>query len=112
MVLFSAKFCIRLFYIEFEVNKKITGYNGDCVERIVKRHTGKTLSAYGRDFLIQKTAELLRDTDLSIAEICERQGDSNRYYFNKIFAEKYGMKPSEFRRQYRSKEVADTGRRE
>lgn len=79
--------------------EKITGYNGDYVERIVKRHTGKTLSAYGRDFLIQKTAELLRDTDLSIAEICERQGYSNRYYFNKIFAEKYGMKPSEFRRQ-------------
>lgn len=80
--------------------EKITGYNGDYVERIVKRHTGKTLSAYGRDFLIQKAAELLRETDMSIGEICEQQGYSNRYYFNKIFAAKYGMKPSEFRKQY------------
>ena len=41
---------------------------------------------------------LLKDTDLSIEEICGRMGYSNRYYFNRIFAEKYGMTPSEFRR--------------
>ncbi|WP_394922486.1 helix-turn-helix domain-containing protein [uncultured Robinsoniella sp.] len=79
--------------------EKITGYNGDHVERIVKRHTGKTLLAYGREFLVQKAAELLRDTDLSIVEICEQLGYSNRYYFNKIFTGKYGVTPSVFRQK-------------
>ena len=78
--------------------EKITGYNGDYVERIMKRHTGKTLLAFGREFLVRKAAELLKNTDESIDEICGRMGYSNRYYFNRIFAEKYGMTPSEFRK--------------
>lgn len=78
--------------------EKITGYNGDYVERIVKRHTGKTLLAYGREFLIQKAATLLKNTDFSIDKICTQLGYSNRYYFNKIFTGKYGMTPSEFRK--------------
>ena len=78
--------------------EQITGYHGDYVERIVKKLTGKTLLAFGREFLVQKAAVLLKDTDLSIEEICGKMGYSNRYYFNRIFAEKYGMTPSEFRR--------------
>ena len=81
--------------------EKITGYNGDYVERIIKRYTGKTLSAYGREFLVQKAADLLKHTDLSIEEICRRQGYSNRYYFNKIFFEKYGITPSQYRKTNR-----------
>ncbi len=79
--------------------ERITGYNGDYVERIMKKHTGKTLSAHGRDFLVQKAAELLKHTDKSIAEICETLGYSNRSYFNRIFAARYGLTPSEFRKQ-------------
>lgn len=78
--------------------EQITGYHGDYVERIVKKLTGKTLLAFGREFLVQKAAVLLKETDLSIEKICGRMGYSNRYYFNRIFAEKYGMNPSEFRR--------------
>lgn len=78
--------------------EKITGYNADYVERILKRHTGKTLSQYGREFLMQKAAELLKNTDLSIEKICGRLGYSNRYYFNRLFIAKYEMTPSEYRK--------------
>lgn len=80
--------------------EQMTGYNSDYVERILKRHTGKTLSAFGRDFMVQKAAGMLRNTNLSIGEICEQQGYSNRYYFNKIFASRYGMTPSNYRKKY------------
>ena len=30
--------------------EELTGYNSDYVERIMKRSTGKTLSAYGKTF--------------------------------------------------------------
>lgn len=77
----------------------LTGYNGDYIERIVKKHTGKTLSELGRSFLLRKAAFLLADTDMKIGEICEEIGYSNRNYFNRIFAKLYGVTPSEYRKQ-------------
>lgn len=83
--------------------EKITGYCADHVERIVKRHTGMTLSEYGRLFLLQKAAQLLKDSDRSVGSICEELGYSNRTYFNRIFLKHYGLTPSEYRQQSRSK---------
>lgn len=77
----------------------ITGYNSDYVERIAKKHTGKTLSEIGRGILLRKSAELLAETDMKIGRICEKAGYSNRSYFNKIFSETYEMTPSEYRRR-------------
>lgn len=83
--------------------EKITGYCADHVERIVKRHTGMTLSEYGRLFLLQKAAQLLKDSDRSVGSICEELGYSNRTYFNRIFLQHYGLTPSEYRQQSRAK---------
>ena len=83
--------------------EKITGYCADHVERIVKRHTGMTLSEYGRLFLLQKAAQLLKDSDRSVGSICEELGYSNRTYFNRIFMQHYGLTPSEYRQQSRAK---------
>lgn len=77
----------------------ITGYNSDYVGRIVKKNTGKTLSEYGRAFLLKKVASLLTNTTMGIGEICEELGYSNRNYFNKIFIHAYGITPSEYRKQ-------------
>lgn len=78
--------------------EKITGYQSDYVERIFKKITGKTLLEYGKEIVVQKAADLLNDTDLSISDICEKLGYSNRNYFNKIFEAKYGVSPSEYRK--------------
>ena len=80
--------------------EKLTGYCSDHVERIVKRHTGLTLSEYGRLFLLQKAAAMLRSTDKGVGEICEELGYSNRTYFNRIFRERYGLAPMDYRRQH------------
>lgn len=76
----------------------LTGYNSDYVERIMKRSTGKTLSAYGKTFLLKKAADMLTDTDKKVGDICELLGYSNRNYFNKLFFKEYGMTPSEYRK--------------
>lgn len=86
--------------------EKITGYNGDHVERIVRRTTGRTLSEFGRDSLVQHAADLLINSDLSVSEICEKAGYTNRNYFNKIFLQKYNCVPSEFRKKYRQLKTA------
>jgi len=45
-----------------------------------------------------KTA-LLRDTDDTVAEIMQILGYSNRTYFYRIFRQKYGLTPKEYREQ-------------
>lgn len=78
--------------------EEITCYNSDHIERIVKKHTGKTLSDFGRSILLQRSAALLTETDMSISDICLKQGYTNRHYFNKIFIKQFGMTPSEYRK--------------
>lgn len=76
----------------------LTGYNSDYVERIMKRSTGKTLSEYGKTFLLKRAAEMLTDTDKKVGDICEMLGYSNRNYFNKLFFKEYGLTPFAYRK--------------
>ncbi len=78
--------------------EKITGYNSDYVERIIKKHLGVTLSEYGKSFILQRAANLLSTTNKGIGDICQELGYSNRNYFNTIFKNKYGMTPSEYKK--------------
>ena len=80
-----------------------TGYNGDYLERIIKKNTGMTLNEYGRSFLMKKAALMLQDTNYGIGEICEKLGYSNRNYFNRLFMNCYGMLPSQYRSRERTK---------
>ena len=81
--------------------ESLTGYNGDYVERIMKRSTGKTLSEYGKTFLLKRAADLLTETDQKIGDICNALGYSNRNYFNKMFLKEYGMTPFDYRKNKR-----------
>jgi len=81
--------------------ERLTGYSSDHVERIIKRQTGMTLSEYGRQFLLQRAAAMLRGTNKSVSDICETLGYSNRTYFNQIFKNRFGMTPAQYRKQYR-----------
>lgn len=74
-------------------------YNGDYINRIVKKYTGKTLSEYGKIFLLKEAAQMLKNTDRKIGDICEALGYTNRSFFNRLFIERYGMTPTEYRKQ-------------
>lgn len=75
----------------------VTGYNSDYVERIVKKYTGKTLSEYGRELILQRVAYDLVHSTEKITDLCIKYGYSNRTYFNKLFISAFGMTPSEYR---------------
>lgn len=74
-------------------------YNGDYINRIVKKHTGKTLSEYSRIFLLNEAVLMLENTDMKIGEICEALGYTNRSFFNRYFTERYGVPPSTYRKR-------------
>ena len=59
------------------------------------------ISAYITDVKMEKAAELLSGTDRWVHEIMESVGYQKSQYFSKIFKEKYGVTPNEYRRTHR-----------
>lgn len=73
-------------------------YNGNYLNRIVKKYTGLSLHQYGMTFAMREAAALLLNTDLTVADICSRLNFSNQTYFYKLFENNYGMTPKEYRK--------------
>lgn len=74
-------------------------YNGSYLNDIVQRYTGLCLFDYGMTFCFKRTEYLLLNTDLSVSEIAMQLKFTNRTHFYKLFREKYGMTPREWRKQ-------------
>ena len=62
---------------------------------------GENLSVWLREARMRRAAELLRDTDLRVAEIAEQAGYENQSKFAAVFVKKYGCPPLEYRRRAR-----------
>lgn len=58
---------------------------------------GCTVSNYIKNVRIQKSEEFIKNTDMNISEVVYSIGFSSRSYFSKIFKEKYGSSPSEYK---------------
>ena len=69
------------------------------LERSFKRETGFSVRETITNFRIKKAQTLLRETSFSISEIAKASGFRDRLYFSKFFHSKFGMTPSEYRKQ-------------
>ncbi|GMX60988.1 hypothetical protein Elgi_74090 [Paenibacillus elgii] len=68
-----------------------------CCE-LFKKVTGMTFSQYMTDLRLKKAAELLQNSNLSIADVCKNVGYSDYFYFNKVFKKNFGCTPSKYRK--------------
>ena len=59
---------------------------------------GQNISLYLRDVRMNRAANLLLSTKLSVAEIAEQVGYSNQSKFASVFKKKFGVAPLEYRR--------------
>lgn len=73
--------------------------------RFFKIRTGKSVSDYIIDIRLGYAARMLVDSAHSIAEICYDSGFNNLSNFNRIFKNKKGYTPKEFRENYRKKKI-------
>lgn len=73
-------------------------YNPNYINIIIKKMTNLTYSEYVVNKRLEVTAGLLRSSDFSINRIIKEVGYTNKSYFYKIFTEKFGVKPQEFRK--------------
>lgn len=77
-------------------------YNGEYLNRIIKKYTGKTILEYGQSVYLEEARTMLAGTDKSISAIIDELGFSNRSHFYRLFEKAYGQTPLDYRRQYKS----------
>lgn len=68
------------------------------VSRIIQSHTGMPTKSYINYLKMKKAKELLKDTNLTVAEITEKLGFSGEYYFSQFFKREEGYPPGVFRK--------------
>lgn len=67
------------------------------LSKIFKSETGINLSNYIKDVKLLRAKDYLLTTNLTINEISEKLSYNTPHYFIKLFKEKYGVTPKNFR---------------
>lgn len=67
------------------------------LSKLFKEERGVTFVNYLNDTRLEKSRDLLKTTQLSIKEITAAVGYNDQNYFSRIFRNKYGVTPTEFR---------------
>lgn len=72
-------------------------YDLYCLSRMIKKMTKKTYTDLVQNKRLSQAIYLLTNTKLSIADIGLAVGYDNMSYFHRIFKEKYGVSPKNYR---------------
>ncbi len=67
------------------------------LSKIFKEEKGENFITYLNSSRLEKARELLSDTRMSIKEISAQTGYKDQNYFSRLFRNKFGMTPTEFR---------------
>lgn len=71
-----------------------SGYFSECFKEII----GESFGDYMRTLQIERAKRLLVETPYPIYRIAERTGYKDEKYFSKVFRERVGMNPAEYRK--------------
>ena len=94
---------VRLHCIERISNHDVgqaLNFHPNYLNRLMQRHTGKSLHAYLVHCRINHAIRLLQTTTLSIGEIAMSSGFGDIQQFSKIFRQSTGQTPGEFRKRF------------
>lgn len=72
--------------------------NPTTVKTVFKEVYGNSLAAHMKEHRMEKAASLLRETDLSVAEIAGQVGYESQSKFTAAFKEQFGLLPTAYRR--------------
>ncbi|MCL6217001.1 hybrid sensor histidine kinase/response regulator transcription factor [Zunongwangia pacifica] len=76
---------------------KELGMSRTSLYRKIKAITGQNINEFIRDTKLKKAAKLIYQEEYSVTEASFEVGFSSIKYFRKVFKEKYGYNPSEFK---------------
>ncbi|WBW49539.1 AraC family transcriptional regulator [Peptoniphilus equinus] len=76
----------------------VSGYNKSYFSRLFKEKMGISFVDYLNGVRLENAKRMLRETKLSVLEICEKVGYQNLSYFSVSFKRIVGMTPSAYRK--------------
>lgn len=80
----------------FELEKKLQ-YSGAYINRLFTEKYCCSITEYNQNVCLQHMAKLLITTNNTVEEICHIIGFTNKTHLYRLFKEKYGCTPSDFR---------------
>ena len=84
--------------ISLENAAEYAGVSSFYLSKLFKEEKGETFINYVTDKRLEKSRQLLAETDSSIKEITANVGYNDQNYFSRIFKNKYGVSPKEYRK--------------
>ncbi len=84
---------------EFDAERmaRLAGCTRQHLSRLFQRELGVTPRDYVAGLRLERAAELLRGSSLTVAAVGEQVGVRDPYYFSRFFRQRYGLSPTEFR---------------
>lgn len=73
-------------------------FHPNYLSRMIKKNTGKGFKQLLQEQKLNKAGFLLANTEKSVEEVLMEIGYQNHGFFNKIFKERYGLLPKEYRK--------------
>lgn len=90
---------LHLNHISIQMLTKEFHFHEDYFNRLLKSQTGMTYTEYLQMLRLEKAEQLLTDTDNTIEQIAEEVGYRNKGYFYRIFVERRGCTPAQYRKK-------------
>ena len=84
--------------ISLETAADFAGVSSFYLSKLFKEEKGETFINFISDKRLEKSRQLLEQTELSIKEITAEVGYNDQNYFSRIFKGKYGLSPKEYRK--------------
>ena len=84
--------------ISLDTAADFAGVSSFYLSKLFKEEKGETFINYISDKRLEKSRQLLEQTELSIKEITAEVGYNDQNYFSRIFKSKYGLSPKEYRK--------------
>lgn len=75
------------------------GMNYTYLSTLFREHTGKSITQFQNELLIEKAINLFKSNSLNITEVSNTLGFSNPFYFSRVFKKVTGVSPSTYLNQ-------------
>ncbi len=89
--------------ITIEALSKRFHVNTTTLKKIFKEVYGDSVAAHIKKHRLEKAARLLKDTETSVFAVAKEVGYESQSRFTAAFKEQYGVLPTEFRKQIKTK---------
>ncbi len=82
---------------------ELSGKTHEHLSRSMKKYKNITVSTFINNLRLEYIASMLKNSDLSVTELCFESGFNSLDHFEKLFKNKYGVSPSNFRKGIKRK---------